>query len=239
VGFFTVTNSIIDILLVDALIIGIAFYISKKIKMIPGLFQNLVEYVLESFYSLTESIAGNKVKFIFPFFMTFFIFILFLNWSGLIPGVGSIGIFHETKEHGRELIPLIRGGASDLNLTLGLALVSIAATHYFSIQSLGIKQYLGRYFSFNPIYLFVGILEVISEITKVISLSFRLFGNIFAGEVVLMTVSGIFAFIFPLPFLMLEVIVGLVQALVFAMLTMAFMSILATSHHKEVSTHGL
>jgi len=113
-----------------------------------------------------------------------------------------------------------------------LALVSVAATHVLSIRTIGIKDYLSRYFSFNPINLFIGVLEIISEITKVVSLSFRLFGNIYAGEVVLITVSSIFAFAFPLPFLMLEVIVGIVQALVFSMLTMAFMAILTTSHNK-------
>ena len=100
-----------------------------------------------------------------------------------------------------------------------------------SINTVGIKDYLSRYFSLNPIFLYVGILELIGEVTKVISLSFRLFGNIFAGEVVLSTVSSIFAFIFPLPFMLLEVIVGLVQALVFSMLTMAFMAVLTTPHH--------
>lgn len=238
VGFFTVTNTVLNTLLVDAVIIGSALYLSKTIKKIPGKFQNFVEYIIESFYGLTESIAEKKASFIFPFFMTFFIFILFLNWSGLIPGVGSIGIFHHT-DHGEELIPLFRPASSDLNATLGLAIISAVATHFFSIQTLGIKEYLGRFFSFNPIYLFVGMLEIVSEVVKVISLSFRLFGNIFAGEVVLMTVAGMFAFLFPLPFLMLEVIVGLVQALVFSMLTMAFMAILATSHHEEVKAHGV
>jgi F-type H+-transporting ATPase subunit a len=112
-------------------------------------------------------------------------------------------------------------------------LVSVVATHILSIRTVGIKDYISRYISLNPINLFVGLLEIVSEITKVISLSFRLFGNVFAGEIVLGTVSTLFAFLFPLPFLMLEVIVGLVQALVFAMLTMAFMAVLMTPHHEE------
>lgn len=236
-GFFSVTNSIIDVLIVDGLLIAACIYLSKKISMIPGLFQNLVEYVVETFYSLTESVADTRAAKIFPYFMSFFLFILLLNWSGLIPGVGTIGFFHET-EHEKELIPLVRAASSDLNLTLGLAIISAVATHVMSIQVTGIKAYLARYFSLNPIFLFVGILEIVSEITKVISLSFRLFGNIFAGEVVLITVSSLFAFLFPLPFMMLEVIVGLVQALVFSMLTMAFMAILTVSHHQteEVSS---
>jgi F-type H+-transporting ATPase subunit a len=102
-----------------------------------------------------------------------------------------------------------------------------------SIKALGIKQYLGKFFSLNPILLFVGLLEIVSEFTKIISLSFRLFGNIFAGEVVLATISSLFAFVAPIPFMLLEVLVGLVQALVFAMLTMVFMSVMMTSHHDE------
>ena len=117
-------------------------------------------------------------------------------------------------------------------LLLALALVSAVATHMLSIKTIGIKDYLSRYFSLNPVNLYVGVLELIGELTKVISLSFRLFGNIFAGEVVLFTVSGIFAFLFPIPFLLLEIIVGFVQALVFSMLTMAFMAILTTPHHE-------
>lgn len=226
IGAFPVTNTILDTLLVDAMIICGVVYLSKKLTLIPtNPFQNVIESVIETFYNLTESIAQNKAAKIFPYFMSFFLFILLANWSNLIPGVGTIGI----HEHG-ELVPLLRGATSDLNLTLGLALISAVATHALSIEITGIKSYMSRWFSLNPINLFIGVLEMISEITKVVSLSFRLFGNIFAGEVVLLTVSSIFAFVFPLPFLLLEIIVGMVQALVFSMLTMVFMAILTTSH---------
>ena len=107
---------------------------------------------------------------------------------------GTIGIF-ENREHEKKLIPLLRAATSDLNVTLALALVSTVATHILSVKTVGIKDYLSRFFSWNPINLFIGILEVISEATKIVSLSFRLFGNIFAGEIVLLTVSGIFAFL--------------------------------------------
>lgn len=227
IGVFKITNALTNTLIVDAIIIAITFFIVRNIKLIPGYFQNAVEMIIQTFYEMTESVAQEKAKLIFPFFMSFFIFILLSNWSALLPGVSSIGFFEDHK-----LIPLIRGATSDLNTTLGLALVSIVATHIMSIKTVGIKDYLSRYISLNPINLFIGVLEVISEITKVISLSFRLFGNIFAGEIVLLTVSGIFAFLFPLPFLALEIIVGLVQALVFSMLTMAFMAILMTPHHE-------
>ena len=226
IGFFKITNTLIDTLLIDTVLIILSVIIAKNIKIIPGIFQNSVEMVIQTFYEITESVAQEKAKKIFPYFMSFFIFILFANWSGLLPGVNSIGFF----EHGK-LVPLLRSTTSDLNTTLGLALVSALATHIMSIKTVGLKDYISRYFSFNPINFFIGFLEIISEITKVVSLSFRLFGNIFAGEVVLLTVSSIFAFLFPLPFLLLEVVVGLVQALVFSMLTMSFMAILTTPHH--------
>lgn len=236
-GFFSVTNAFLHTIFVDTFLVGLIIAINKNISKIPGLLQNAIEIMIEGFYSLTESVAGANASRIFPYVFTFFIFILIANWTSLIPGVTVIGFYEDHK-----FIPFLRAATSDFNVTLALALVSAVATHVMSINIIGIKEYLSRYFSLNPIYLFIGFLEIISEITKVISLSFRLFGNIFAGEIVLFTVSTIFAFLFPLPFLMLEVVVGLVQALVFSMLTMAFMAILTTPHHeeaKEVSTHGV
>ena len=233
IGNFAITNSFLDTILVDGIVIGLIVAVRKHLSLVPGKLQTITESIISGFYSITESVAGKNSAKIFPFFMTFFIFILIANWTGLIPGVTAIGI-----KEGHELIPLLRPATSDFNVTLGLALVSVVATHILSIKTIGISDYLSRYFSLNPINLFIGFLEIISEITKVISLSFRLFGNIFAGEIVLGTVSTMFAIVFPLPFLMLEVVVGLVQALVFAMLTMAFMAILMTPHHvqaKEVS----
>lgn len=227
-GIFPVTNALLTTILVDLILVGSAFFIYKNISLIPNFFQVIAETIYELLYNLTESIAQKRAKIIFPYFITFFLFILISNFTGLLPGVTSIGFF----EHGHEkLIPLFRSPTSDLNVTLGLALVSLTATHMLSIKTLGIKEYLTRYFSLSPIALYVGILEIISEITKIISLSFRLFGNIFAGEIVLTTISSMFAFVFPLPFLFLEIIVGFVQALVFSMLTMVFMAILTTPHN--------
>lgn len=229
IGILPITNTILDTLLVDTIIIGGTFYIAKKLTLVPNnSFQNVIESIIETFYGLTESVAQNAASKIFPYFMSFFLFILLTNWSSLIPGVGTIGFTQQEK-----FIPFLRGATTDLNMTLGLALISAVATHTLSIRTIGIKDYLSRYFSLNPINLFIGVLEIVSEITKVVSLSFRLFGNIFAGEVVLLTISSIFAFIIPLPFLLLEVIVGMVQALVFSMLTMVFMAILTTSHKES------
>jgi F-type H+-transporting ATPase subunit a len=233
-GFFNITNSLLDTFLVDGLLLGLAFAINKKISLIPGKLQNLIEIAVEALFDICKSVAGENTAKIFPFLMSFFLFILIANWSGLIPGISAIGI-----RQGHELIPFLRPATSDLNTTLALAIISLVATHILSIKITGIKDYLGRFISLNPINLYVGILELVGEFTKIVSLSFRLFGNVFAGEIVLGTVSTIFAFLFPLPFLMLEVVVGLVQALVFSMLTMAFMAVLTTPHHenhaKEVS----
>ncbi len=226
------TNTMLHTLVVDGIIIAGIIFLNKHIKKVPGLFQNTVELITDGLYGLTESVAGQNTKKIFPWFFAFFLFIIVANWTALFPGFGTIGF---TKDH--EFIPFLKGATSDINMTLGLALVSAVATHALAIRRLGIGEYLSRYFSINPIFLFVGILELVSEVTKVISLSFRLFGNIMAGEVVLTTVSKMFAFILPLPFISLEIIVGLVQALVFSILTMSFMAILMTPHHSEGGEH--
>lgn len=228
IGSFSVTNTIIDTLFVDLVILVLIIFTSKNIKLIPNYFQNIVETIIQTFYELTESIAGERTKKIFPFFMSFFLFILIANWSEFIPGFSSFGL-----KEGEKIIPLFRSPTSDFNATLALALISAVATHFLSVRTLGFKEYISRYFSLNPINLFVGILELIGEFTKIISLSFRLFGNILAGGVVLGIISGIFALVVPLPFLLLEIIVGFVQALIFGMLTMAFMAILTTPHNPE------
>jgi F-type H+-transporting ATPase subunit a len=227
-GFFNVTNSFLDTLLVDGILIGLMVALNKKISLIPGILQNLIEMAITALYDITESVANERAAKIFPYLMSFFLFILLANWTGLIPGISVIGL-----REGHSIIPFFRPATSDLNTTLGLALISLVATHVMSIKVTGIRDYVSRFVSLNPINLYVGILELVGEFTKIVSLSFRLFGNIFAGEIVLGTVSTIFAFVFPLPFLMLEVVVGLVQALVFSMLTMAFMAVLTTPHHHE------
>ena len=229
IGSFPITNTLLHTLLVDVLLVGMAMYVSKNLTSVPRSVQAVVEPLIEALYSLTESIATSKkaIQKIFPFVMTFFLFIFAANFTSLLPGFGSIGFFHGHEE----FVPLLRGATSDINVTLALAVISVIATHALSIQVTGIQDYLGRYFSFNPINLYVGLLELVAEFTKVISLSFRLFGNIFAGEIALHTISNLAAFIAPLPFLLLESIVSIVQALVFSVLTLVFMAVLTTPHH--------
>ena len=210
IGEFPITNTLINTLFIDAVLITTTIYINKNIKKIPGTFQNIIESLMELIYNLTKSVAANRAKKIFPYFMTFFLFILISNWSGLLPILTSIGFY----EHGT-FVPLMRSASTDLNATLALALVSIFATHSMSIKTLGIKEYLSRFFSLNPFKLFIGLLELISEFTKIISFSFRLFGNIFVGEVMLASLAALTAFLLPLPLLMYEMAVGIIQAVIF------------------------
>lgn len=228
-----ISNMLIATFFTDVVLVSFLYFINKVLSFKPGKFQNIVESVIEYLYDLTYQVAGERSKMIFPWFATFFIFILFSNLAGLLPGFGTIGFF---GNHKGEFIPLFKATTSDFNTTLGLATISLLATHALSIKTTGLKEYLKRFFSFNPVYLFIGILEIVSEIIKLFSLAFRLFGNIFAGEIVVKTISSMFAFLAPIPFLLLETIVAVVQALVFAMLTMVFMSIL-TSPHAEGGEH--
>ncbi len=230
IGPFVINNSLITTWIVMAVLIVFAYFVGKNIKKVPGVFQNLAEMIIEYLYNLTEGLAGeHRTERFFPFLATFFIFIMAANYIGLLPGMGTIGYF-TTQAGEKTFIPLFRSANADINVTLSLALISVGLTHYFSITTVGIVDYLKRYFSINPIYLFVGLLEIVSEFTKIISLSFRLFGNIFAGEVLLSTISSMLAFIAPLPFMSLELLVGFVQAMVFMMLTLVFMVILTEKH---------
>lgn len=232
IGSFNITNSILATILVDVILVFLVFLIRKNLKPVPGKLQTIAEAAVSYFYTTTEQIAGKFTESVYPWFGSFFIFIFVSNIIALLPGFGTIGFFRE--EHGLNVfIPLLRAGTSDFNLTFALAVISLVATHVLAIRYNGIFEYLKKFFSLNPIYLFVGILELVSEFTKIISLSFRLFGNIYAGEVVLGTISSLAAFIAPIPFLLLESIVALVQALVFSMLTMVFMTILITPHTSE------
>ena len=222
---FPITNTLLVSWIAMGILIIASLVTKLRIRLIPTGIQNFFEAIIEVAYTTVSDLAGDKkAKVFFPFVMTFFLFIITANWLGLLPGFGTITF----KDH-----PLLRSINSDLNMTLALALVSAIATHILAVKYLGIKNYLLRWVALNPIFLFVGILEIVSEFTKIVSLSFRLFGNIFAGEVVLSTISSIFAFILPLPFYFLEIVVGFIQAAVFAMLTLVFMVLLSEKHSAE------
>jgi F-type H+-transporting ATPase subunit a len=232
-GPLTITNSFLMGVLVSLFLILISFLVvnENKLRKIPQGLLGLFEMIIEGFYSLVQSIAGAKAKTFFPLIATFFIFIVFANWAGLLPGVGTIGFIKMTNHH-EKFVPLFRGATADLNTTLALAIFSVLSTHFFGLKFLGLKHPQKFFNLKGPIDFFIGILELISEFSKILSFSFRLFGNIFAGEVLLTVMAFLVPAIAPIPFIGLELFVGLVQALVFSMLTLVFLNI-ATAGHEE------
>lgn len=244
IGVFNITNSLLNSWIVVFFVALLGMVVYRKIKWIPGKLQSIFEIIIESFLDIFDSATGSRersLKF-FPLVFTFFIFILLNNWMGLLPGVGSIGQI--VSEHGEKVfVPYFRGATADLNTTLALAAIAVATSHIFGIVYVGIWHHLGKFVNLkavleipkkvfknpvilivNPIKIFVGLLEIIGELAKVASLSFRLFGNIFAGEVLLASMSAILAFGLPVPFMFFEVIVGLIQALIFAMLVLVYLT---------------
>lgn len=226
-------------------LLGLAYYRAQRRAARTGQesrFLIAVDAVFEGMYSFVENVAGEHLTPVFfPLVASFFFFILTANWMGLIPGVGSVGVWGE--HHGETvLIPLFRSANADLNTTLGLAVVSVIATQYFGFKLQG-RHYLRKFLNFTappdsgklkPVLViangFVGILEMISEVIKIFSFAFRLFGNIFAGEVLLVVVSFLAAFVATIPFMGLELFVGLIQALIFSMLSLIFFT-MAAHHH--------
>lgn len=229
---FPVTNTLLLGWFVLLVLGGTAFFFLRRPKLIPSGLQNVFELMIEGVLGLLESSFGSREKAerYLPFIATIFLFILISNWFGIFPFLGAISI-HRIIDGHEAAIPLFRSSASDINFTLALAMLSVFATQFFGIAAIGFFKYAGRFISFrSPVAFFVGILEIVSEIAKIISFSFRLFGNIFAGEVLLVIVGFLVPYGAPIPFLMLEIFVGLVQALVFAMLTTVFVSIAVAEH---------
>lgn len=215
---FPITNS----LLLSYLFLTVFFILALVFSSLSQKKTRLVFFVyflLSAIYSFFSSITKERVKDFFPLLASFFLFILFSNWLGLIPGVGSL-LF----KHNHHATPLFRGATADINMTFALAIVSVASTQIYGIKYLG-SDYIKKFINLiNPLNFFVGILEIFSEISKLISFSFRLFGNIFAGEVLLVVVAMLIPILASFPFLLLELFVGLIQALVFSMLTAVFLS---------------
>ena len=238
IGSLGVSNSFVMIWLIAILLIVVAQLISRKVSLVPKLAQNGAEWCVESLLDMMQGVLGTKEKALkyFPFVATIFTVILASNWLGLVPGVGSIGVFHSVMETGgtatRELVPFLRSPSSDLNFTLGLALMTIITINIMGIRATGLKFAISRYLNFSsPINFFIGILELIGEFAKIISLSFRLFGNVFAGEVLLIIIGFLVPYLVPVPFLGLELFAGFIQALVFSTLTLVFLSLLVEKHH--------
>lgn len=222
-GILPVTNSLLTSWIVMIFVLTFSLLATRNLSLIPGTLQSIAEMVVDGIYTLFHTVLHEKADLFFPLLASLFIFIICMNWVGLLPGIGTIGL--KAIEAGHEkFIPLFRAGTADLNTTLALAAIAVVTIQYYGLKSLGFG-YLKRFINFkNPIYFFVGILELMGELTKVISFAFRLFGNIFAGEVLLTVIAFLMPILVPLPFLGLELFVGFIQALVFSMLTAAFLA---------------
>ncbi len=262
IGGWPITNSLFTTWIGMAVLAVVVFIGLRRRALVPAGLQMIFEAVYGFFLNLCETVLDQKrwAEKAAPFITTIFLFVFIGNLIGLLPGVGSIGFFEkelvaeaasrdgvsdkggsasggnpvstETETHG-EFIPLFRAPTSDLNTTVALALISVALTQIVGFRMLG-WGYLKKFFNFsNPINFFVGILETISEFAKIISFSFRLFGNIFAGEVLLAVIGMLVPYFLPIPFYGLELFVALIQAFVFAMLTLVFIKLAMTSHAEE------
>jgi F-type H+-transporting ATPase subunit a len=247
------TNSI----LVTAIVLGVIVWIvrscTRRIEVIPGTGQNFLEAVVEGFYGAVDGLLGHKLAHkAFPLLGTLFIFILISNWFGLLPGVGSIG-WHE----GEKFVPLLRPGTADMNMTIAMSVVSMILWFVWTMQVTGpvafVKELFGVkggmtgpiLFLLVPLFFFIGVLEVLSILIRPVSLSLRLYGNIFAGENLLGTMinighifhapewlSNVLSCIVPIPFYFMELLVGLLQAMVFTLLVLVYLQ-LSTTHEEH------
>lgn len=251
------SNSIFVTFLVLGVIVWIVRSCTRKIAMIPGAGQNFLEAVVEGFYGAVEGILGEKMaKKSFGLLGSLFIFILAANWFGLIPGVGSIGL-SEMHDGVKEFIPILRPPTADMNMTMALAAVSMTCWFIWTMQATGpiafIKELFGVkggmtgpiLFLLVPLFIFVGTLEVLSILVRPVSLSLRLYGNIFAGENLLGTMirigdlfhapqwlTSVLSFIVPIPFYFMELLVGFLQAMVFTLLIVVYLQ-LSTTHEEH------
>jgi F-type H+-transporting ATPase subunit a len=257
IGSLPITNALLTGWLSVGVILFIAVIIRIKMKEIPKGIQNFFEYVVDGAMNLADQVTGDRkiTEKAFPFIFPIFMFVLINNWFGIMP-LGGFGLVHVT-EHGKAFIPLIRSATADINGTLALAIFSVIGANIFGAIFIGVWKMFNKYVNLKalggivtkvrkdpmvlltaPIMVFVSALEIIGECAKVASLSFRLFGNVFAGEVLLASMAALMSYLLPTPFLLLEVFVGIIQAFIFAILTLVYYTIAAQDHdHDEEHEH--
>lgn len=249
---FPITNSVIGAWITIIFLVGFSYLVSRRMKLIPGRLQAVFEFLIGWLYDLCCSVAGeqNGRRF-FPVVATIFLFVAFNAWLSLIPGFGSITVHTAEGE-----VHLLRGANTDINMPLALALMSFCFVEFFGLRGHGIR-YLGKFINIGPFFrslgqifsgklraglgglitgainIFVGFLEALSELVRIVSFTFRLFGNMTAGEILLLIAMFLIPWIFALPFYGLELLVGFVQALIFAGLTLVFLTLAVSPHGAE------
>jgi F-type H+-transporting ATPase subunit a len=245
---FPITNSMVVTWIVAIVLIVFAQVATRSMNRVPGGAQNFLEWIVEGLYDLLESIIGRHLADkTFWFFGSVFIFILAANWISLLPGVGTIGWGHDTDHGFRVTEPFFRGANADLNMTLAMSLVFFALWIVWALQEAGVKGIAKELFApkgetegvmkilMIVVFLAAGCLEIVSILFRPVSLSFRLYGNIYAGENMLEAMSVIvpsLGWLLPIPFIFMELLVGLVQAMVFMLLTAVF-TLLICQHPEE------
>jgi len=251
---FGVTNSIIASWITIIVLVGIAYAVTHRTRLVPSRLQSLIEFALEWMLNLCKDVAGEKNgRRFFPIVTTIFLFVLMNAWLSLLPGFGSILI---TGPEG-EPVPLLRGANTDINLPLALALISFVFVEYLGISSLGGLHYMKKFINvsrfltgvgqlfrgklkagfggifYGAIDIFVGMLETLSELIRIVSFTFRLFGNMTGGEILILMMMFLVPWVLALPFYGLELLVGLIQAVVFSGLTLVFATVAVTPHGGE------
>lgn len=251
-GIFPVTNAMVTTWFFSLVIVLLIRWAVGRPKLIPSRGQTVVETMLESLREIMELIVGpHMIKQTFPLLISLFMFILIMNWSGLLPGVGTFGLMEKEPDGHPTLLYFFRPANSDLNTTLALALIYFVAWIYFVLRYAGIKTllydifgnkadrkdvHIALYLALCPLFFVVGFVEIISIMSRLLSLPFRLYGNVFGGENLLNSIYNIFPFVMPVPFIGLEMLVGLVQAFVFTVLVAVYIGLIC--NHDSGEGHG-
>jgi F-type H+-transporting ATPase subunit a len=220
------TATLITTWLTMFLLITLAIVIRSKLALVPGKLQSMAEMLVGGVYDYMSDVLESKKMAMryFPIVMTIFIFVLALNWVGLLPGVTSIGFVHD----GHVTTPFLYPAATDLNITLAFAIIAFLTIEIAGFVTLGFFKYAGKFINFSsPLAFIIGLIELISELARLISFSFRLFGNIFAGKTLLVVIMYFIPFVVPVPLIAFEVFVGFIQAFIFSILTLFFIKLAA------------
>ncbi len=223
IAAFPITNTLVTAVLVSLMLTVLALVAGRSLRVKPRGWQVVLEALVTYPYNLVRGTLGDDrlAERVFPLVMSVFLFVLAVNWFGLLPFVASVG-----AREGSTFVPYLYPGATDLNLTLALALICFVAIEVAGVATLGVARYAGKFITFaSPLKFMVGVIELISELVRLISFSFRLFGNIFAGKVLVLVIMFFVPYLLPVPFLAFETFVGLVQAAIFALLTLFFTKI--------------
>lgn len=228
-----ITNTLVTVWFVMAVLLTFAILFRRKIALVPGGLQIAVEALIGGVYDYVKDVleSDTYARRFFPIIITIFIFILAINWIGLLPGVTSIGMYGDS--HGVEkFIPILYPANTDLNITIAFATVAFVTIELAGILIIGLRKYAGKFFNFSsPLAFAIGIIEFFSELARLVSFSFRLFGNIFAGKTLLLVVMFFIPFFAPVPLLAFELFVGFIQAFIFSILTLFFIKLAIEEPH--------